>query len=358
MRISSFILAIGMAGLLLFVSCSTDPFKGPVGSPLRDYGQLQVIGTDLCDQNGNPVQLQGISSLDIYEYRTFVNLETMEWLRDDWGMELFRAAMYTQGSGRNLAERKKGSMIKAVEYSLEAGVYVLIDWHILSDGDPMKWLDESKAFFGEMAQLYKDYPNVIYEICNEPNGDITWAANVKPYAEEVIPVIRQYDPDSIIIVGSPTWSQDVDIAASDPLEFDNIMYSAHFYAGTHGAGLRNKIEKAISLGAPIFITEWGTTQATGDDGIYPALTADWMNFINQYNLSWANWSLCNVDEDSAILLDSAGTRGQWLDSDIRESGLLVRNIMRGNQSSLFADGFEQANFLGGRWPREGVKALR
>ncbi|MDA3850746.1 MAG: glycoside hydrolase family 5 protein [Spirochaetaceae bacterium] len=343
----------------MIYSCQSDRFKGPAGSPLREYGQLQVIGLDLCDQDGNPVQLRGMSTLDVYEYRTFVNLETFQWLRDDWNMDLFRAAMYTEGNGRLLVDRKKDSLMKAVETALDAGLYVIIDWHILSDGDPLKYLEEAKIFFDEMAQAYQDYPNVIYEICNEPNGEITWQGNVKPFAEEIIPIIRQYDEDGIILVGSTEWSQDVDIASDDPLEFDQIMYTLHFYAGSYGQWLRDKMTHAMDNGAPLFVSEWGTTLNTGHDGVYPALTAEWMDYLDEHNLSWANWSLCNLIEDSAALRGSASMRGQWSPMDITESGLLTRALMRDEEKDVFfADGFENGKFLGGGWSRDGVNVLR
>lgn len=82
-------------------------------------------------------------------------------------------------------------------------MYVIIDWHILSDGDPNCYKDEAKAFFSEMAEKYKDRVNVLYEICNEPNG-VDWQT-VKEYAEEIIPVIRGKDEDAVVLVGNHDW---------------------------------------------------------------------------------------------------------------------------------------------------------
>jgi endoglucanase len=182
-----------------------------------------------------------------------------------------------------------------------------------------------------MAQRYGSYPNIIYELCNEPNGrDVTWGGSVKPYAEELISVIRKHDPDNIIIVGTPTWSQDVDIAALDPLEGDNIMYTLHFYAGTHGQELRNKAQRAIDRGLPLFVTECGTSQATGGGGVYEDKFLEWLSFLNMHQISWVNWSLTNKGEDSGILamnVDRDG-KGHWTDKELSQSGRFIRKILR------------------------------
>lgn len=167
-------------------------------------------------------------------YGDFVNKDTLKWLRDDWGITVFRAAMYTADGGYIDNPSVKNKVKEAVEAAKELGIYVIIDWHILNDGNPNQNKEKAKEFFKEMSSLYGSTPNVIYEIANEPNGDVNWKRDIKPYAEEVIPVIRKNDPDNIIIVGTGTWSQDVNDAADDQLKDANVMYALHFYAGTHG----------------------------------------------------------------------------------------------------------------------------
>ena len=146
--------------------------------------------------------------------------------------------MYTYGKGAigyctdGDKERHKEDIIRGVDLARDEDMYALVDWHILSDGDPNRYADEAERFFDEMAERFCDYDNVLYEICNEPNG-VDWPT-VKAYAERIIPVIRAKDPDSVIIVGNPDWSKDLRSVAADPLEFDNILYTLHFYAATHG----------------------------------------------------------------------------------------------------------------------------
>lgn len=106
-------------------------------------------------------------------------------------------------------------------------MYAILDWHVLNERDPNVYKSQALAFFKEMSASVSGYGNVLYEICNEPNGP-AWSS-IKSYAVDVIDTIRANDPNSVIIVGTPTWSQDVDTAAADPIARSNIMYTLHFY---------------------------------------------------------------------------------------------------------------------------------
>ena len=295
------------------------------------YGQLQVLGTNLCDQAGNPVQLRGMSSHGLQWHGKYASLPVLAWLRDDWNMQVWRSALYLSEGGYITQRSLKAKIVESIDAATDLGLYVIIDWHVLRDQNPQMYKEEAIAFFGEMAQKYGSRPNVIYEICNEPNGaDVTWDGVVKPYAEEVIAEIRKYDSDNVIIVGTPTWSQDVDIAAGNPiLNQKNIMYSLHFYAGSHGDELRKKTEIALSKGLPIFATEWGTTLNTGDQ-FFPDKTITWLKFMKKHNISWVNWSVNNKGEDSGILVFNADRegKGEWKESDLSKSGVFVRKVLR------------------------------
>ena len=185
-----------------------------------------------------------------------------------------------------------------------------------------------------MSSLYADTPNVIYEICNEPNGNsVSWDKIIKPYAEEIIPIIRQNSPKSLIIVGTPSWCQEINLAADDQLDFDNILYSCHFYAGTHGEPLRNNIKYALEKGAPVIISEWGTTDMSGNGEIYIDKSNEWIEFLNKNNISWINWSFSNKDETSAIIYPSytlideeTGTYNDF-NNYLTDSGKFVKNLL-------------------------------
>lgn len=292
------------------------------------HGQLAVRSGKLTDAAGKPVQLKGMSSHGIQWYGDYVNESSMKWLRDDWGLNVFRVAMYTDSGGYISNPALKNKVKEAVDAAVKLGVYVIIDWHILADGDPNRYKTQSKAFFKEMAQTYGDTPNVIYEIANEPNGNVNWKTHIKPYAEEVIRVIRAEDPDNPIIVGTGTWSQDIQDAAASPLADANVLYAVHFYAGTHGAWLRDRIDAAMNKGLAVFVSEWGTSDASGGGGPYLTAAKEWTDFMADRGIGWANWSLADKQEASAALAPGAGVTGGWTQAQLSASGKFVREEMR------------------------------
>lgn len=303
-----------------------DPTPTPsvtVRGGVSENGWLQVKGTQLCNQAGQPVLLRGMSTHGLHWFGSFASAQSIQNTAAR-GANLFRVAMYT-GEGGYLSQPAavKAQLVAAVDAAIQADLYVIIDWHILSDGNPAAHTDQAVAFFTEMAQRYGDNPAVLFEICNEPNGNITWSGNVKPYAQRVVSAIRAYAPRSIILVGSPTWSQDIHQAAADPLQGTNLMYTLHFYAGTHGDWLRQRADQALAQGLPLFVSEWGTSRADGSGGVYLAESRQWLDFLESRGISWANWSLCDKNETSAALKPGTSPYKVWTDSDLTPSGQFV-----------------------------------
>ncbi len=285
---------------------------------------LSVEGTLLVDVEGRPVQLKGISTHGLAWYPEYVNAECFRQLREEWGMDVVRLAMYTAESGGYCTggnqDDLKALVRDGVEYATDCGLYVIIDWHILSDGNPNTYLEEAKKFFQEMAEEYADYENIFYEICNEPNGGTSWS-QIKAYAEEIIPVIREQDEDGIILVGTPNWSQYLDQAAADPITgYENIMYTLHFYAATHTDALRDAMVEAVSSGLPVFVSEYGICDASGSGGIDTAQADKWVEAMDEYGISYVAWNLSNKAETSAILKSSCGKTGGFTWEDLSDSG--------------------------------------
>ena len=294
------------------------------GTPLDNHGALSIKGTDIVDSKGEKYQLKGISTHGLAWFPDYVNKEAFQTFRDEWGANLIRLAMYTGESGGYCQDGDKDKLKKlvsdGVDYATELGMYVIIDWHILSDNNPQTNKDEAIPFFDEMSAKYADYDNVLYEICNEPNGSTQWS-EIKSYAEEVIPVIRANDKDAIIIVGTPTWSQDVDIASEDPIEGqENIAYTTHFYAATHKENIRDKVKKAHDAGLCVFISEFSICDASGNGAIDYDSAEEWFDLIEEYNLSYAGWNLSNKNETSSLIDSSCDKTSGWTDDDLSETG--------------------------------------
>ena len=288
-------------------------------------GKLKVDGKYLVNQYNEKIQLKGISSHGMQWYSNFVNEDSLKYLKENLNINVFRIAMYTKEGGYIDNKSIKDKVIDTVEIAKKLDLYVIIDWHILSDNNPNTYKDEAIKFFKEMATKYKDYDNVIFEICNEPNGNTSWE-DIKRYANEVIPEIRKIDKTRLILVGTPNWSQYVDKAADNKLEFDNIMYTLHFYSGTHKEWLKEKVEYALSKDLPIFASEFGTTNADGNGGVYKDETIKWINYLNKNNISYINWSLCDKNESSALLKPGTDYKN-ITDNDLSESGKIIKGVM-------------------------------
>ena len=296
-------------------------------------GRLHVKGTKLVDKKGHEVQLRGVSTHGLSWYPQYVNDKCFAQLHDKWGANVVRLAVYTEeyngycsGDAKNRSDLKK-LIKKGVKLAKKHKMYVIVDWHILSDGNPNSHKKEAKAFFKEMSKEFKDYNNVIYEICNEPNNGTSWK-EIKSYAKSVISTIRENDKKAMIVVGTPTWSQDVDQAAADPIKGDNIMYALHFYAATHKADLRNKMTAAINKGLPVFVTEYGICDASGNGAIDKKEADRWIQTMDEYGVSYIAWNLSNKQESSSIIKSSCSKVSGFKKSELSDEGRWLYHLLR------------------------------
>lgn len=288
--------------------------------------KLKVKGTQLVNAKGKAVQLKGVSTHGLSWYPEYVNQKAFTYMKKKWKINTVRLAMYTSeyngycaGSAANRKALEK-RIDQGVKYAAKAGMYVIIDWHILSDGNPRTHEKEAVAFFKKMAAKYKNCTHVLYEICNEPNGGTTWGT-IRTYAKKVIKAIRSRDKDAVILVGTPTWSQDVDLAAKNPLKgYKNVMYTLHFYAGTHGDYLRKKAQAALKAGLPLFVSEFGISDASGNGNLNMKEGNKWMAFLKKNKISYVAWNLSNKPESSALLKSSVKKTTGWKDRELSAWG--------------------------------------
>lgn len=316
---------ISIVALVLAIGCAS---YTPKDSFVEKNGRLSVSGTQLVNEKGSPVMLRGASFGWHNLWPRFYNEKAVNWLVEDWKCNVVRASMGVAIEDNYLEnpEFALECVDHVVQGAIQSGVYVLIDFH-----SHIKHTEEAKKFFEMMAQQYGNYPNVIYEIWNEPDY-YTWK-EVKEYSIAVIDAIRAIDKDNIILVGSPHWDQDIDTVAMDPITGrTNIMYTMHFYAGTHKQWLRDRTDAAMEKGIPIFVSECAGMESSGDGPIDEAEWNRYINWMEDRKISWIAWSVSDKNESCSMLIPRASSYGNWTDDVLKKWGKTTRQAIRDRQA--------------------------
>ncbi len=315
--------------LLVLSACTSSNPKTP--GPVDEHGQLSIKGAQLVNSNKQSISLSGPSffwSNTGWGGEKFYHAKAVSYFKNDWHANIIRVAIGVEPQGGYIESPEKNfnRASKLIDAAIDQGLYVIVDWHSHHAEDYPK---QAKAFFTRIARQYGEQPNLIYEIYNEPLKKTDWENTVKPYAIEVIKTIRAIDPDNIIVVGTQSWAQDVDIAAQKPITgFDNIAYALHFYAGTHKSKLRKKAETAIQMGLPLMVTEWGSVNADGDGGVDYQSVDEWLTFMRKHQLSHLVWAVNKKNESASFFKKGTAPKASWSDNDLTESGLLAKKVIR------------------------------
>lgn len=308
---------------LLFLLLPFIASLAPAGV-VEQHGALRVTGGQVVGQHG-PVSLAGNSLFWSQWEGDFWNADCVEWLAQDWKAQIVRAAVGVESGGYlDQPAVEMARVTKVIDAAIAEGIYVIVDWH---DHKAENHAADAESFFRTIARKYGHQPHIIYEIYNEPLA-VSWSKVIKPYAERIVSAIRAADPDNLILVGTPNWSQFVDEAADDPLQANNVAYTLHFYAGTHKQWLRDKADYALRKGVAIFVSEWGTCNADGDGPVDETSTREWLDFMRERKLSHCNWAVSDKKESASIVVPGSSVTGGWKDGDLTPSGRLVRKIIR------------------------------
>ncbi|MGN6645755.1 MAG: cellulase family glycosylhydrolase [Cytophaga sp.] len=330
----------------VIVFCSMLAANGQ--TPVAKYGQLKIFNGKVSDQAGNPVVLRGMSMFwsGYPEGAPYYNATTIKWLRDDWCVDVIRAAMSVETGSSNYVNNPTTEMNKiktVIDACIANGLYVIVDFHT---HNAENYKTQAKAFFTEIATTYGNQPNILYETFNEPINQ-SWSGTIKPYHNELISTIRAKDPDNIIICGTRTYSQDVDEAANDQVTGTNIAYTLHYYANSHQGSLRQKATNALNKGVALFVTEYGTCDASGNGGYNPSESQVWWNYLEANKLSSCNWSVSNKNETSAALKPGVGL-SNWTANDLSASGALVKAYITGKCNVIVTTGSVTLSFTGNK----------
>jgi len=332
--INSIIILISLFGTLACNNSNeiTEKNNSVESTIVEKHGQLSINGTNILDKNGNIFVLRGMSLFWSQWGGNYYNEQTIKWLRDNWKCTVIRVAMGVENGGYlDNPNEEFQKVISVIDACIKFDIYVIIDWH---DHHAENHINEAISFFHNISLKYGNIPNIIYELYNEPLA-VSWNNVIKPYTQTVTNTIRKNDCDNIILVGTPNWSQDVDNIINNKINDKNLAYVFHFYSSTHKLELRNKAITAINAGIPIFVSEWGLSEASGDGNINLVESKLWTDFFELYNLSWCNWSIMNKDETSAALLPSTESKSGWSESQLSQSGKIIRNYLIKENSSLF-----------------------
>lgn len=297
-----------------------DQLQHPKGGVL-EHGALSVDGGQLVDQHGAPVVLRGLSSHGLLWFPEYTNYRSLKTLQE-YGANAFRVALYTDAYRGYTEEPSlhEKLLYQAIENALAADLYIIVDWHVLNDETPMKHLEDAKKLFTQEAQRYGDQPGILYEICNEPNGAGTYQ-EIQAYAKEIIPLIRKYAPNAVILVGTPKFCTSLKEAIAAPLPYPDLLYTYHYYSEiSDRAYAQAEISRARKAGLGVFVSEWGMASFNASQR---QDANAFLAFLNDNNISWINWALSNKDEGYSLLRPECKALSQWTKEDLTPTGQFV-----------------------------------
>ena len=325
---------------------------GMFGKNYADYnGQLHVEGMKLKNQFNEEIVLKGLVGFKIREgsahygkelpFSYYLNEESIDALKS-WGVNVIRIGLQISDFKD---EQLKEDFYNTIDLLIKKDIYVvLLSWSSLKEGEGTDIVGE---YFVELAKKYKNVPNIIYELANEPAPEISWEYIVQ-YSNDLISKIRDIDKNKVIIVPCPnadTRPNQVslsDLKDNEGNAYKNIMISYHMYTGNKlTEQLIGYLNDAFSKEIPIFVTEWGTSMSNGHDGFYEAYSNAFLKLLEEYNISWCNFHLTdfNAAEYRAPNSEYAGIvkHNQWnnsLNNDIlTDSGKYIKSIIMGTCDS-------------------------
>ncbi|GAB3017222.1 glycoside hydrolase family 5 protein [Natronobiforma cellulositropha] len=315
---------------------------------------LHREGNLLKDPEGNEVVLRGVnipdparSNNDAPYYKLFVE-DQIELATDEetWFSRIIRLPMQPQDIGdhgagavdpvafteEELLEYLETHVDSAVEKCKEVGAYIILDYHRHypegPDWDDPDLDEEIRLFWEVVAPRYADQSHVIYEMYNEPTTPYAgqeWGVDVEMESEEAeetwlewrataqpwVDLIREHAPHTLIIIGSPRWSQWTYWAPHHEFEGENLAYAAHIYTQEDMRPLGTYFGEP-SEEVPVFMTEFGFGGPQPYlEGTREVHGAQFSDLYEEYDrMHWTAWCF-DFDWEPSMLSRDYEIKNEW-----------------------------------------------
>lgn len=202
---------------------------------------------------------------------------------------------------------------RAIEWSRQAGLYVIIDMHCAPGGQTGTNIDDSWGYpwiyddaqaqqqaadiWKRIAAHYRDNPTVLgYDLLNEPIPHFPQLAKYNPMLEplyrKLTTAVRSVDPNHVVILGGAQW--DSNFKVFGPPFDKNVMYQFHkYWTAPTKEVIQEYLDFRDRYNVPIWMGESGENT---DEWI-----AKFTKVLEDNEVNWTFWPYKKMDATSSIV---------------------------------------------------------
>ncbi len=285
------------------------------------YGPLSISKNQIYSADTVPVSLKGVVLIDpyfLFEFEDFDKL-ALQVLVDEWNVNIVRIPVHPDLYQHNLGYLEK-YVDPIVAWAKELEIYILLGYHAHGNirtgaselpvwkdtppwrGNPFNANRElAHKYSKEAAERYKDDFHVLYSIFNEPVF-IDWST-WKQEAEALIDVIRNVQPEAIVMVSGVNWGYDLSEALIRPIPCEGVIYETHPYPWSGNNWTVWTAELALRY--PVFLGEWGYDHELGSFATPENYALPLLTHCDHNNMGWTAWIY--HDDWTPTLINTNGT---------------------------------------------------
>lgn len=302
-----------------------------VADPAALASRLHTEGKWIVDAGGSRVKLRGVATADpafYWRWHPKTAMEVVEWASDEgrgWYPNTVRLPV-TQGyiDHYGLDTVIDDILRPLVDLLGDRGVYAMVDYHLIrpytteatdnAETDYSVYPDELlRTFWNRVAPEFAADVHVIYELFNEPTEPAHWGDDEaawqewKQAAQSWVDLVQSHAPETPLIIGSPRWTSVTNMAAVDPFDGENLIYSAHIYPANGQPSEFDPTYGAPAEEVPVVVTEFGWDPNGGsvDQGTNSGWGEPFRQWVESYeNMGWTAW--CFDDSWAPHMFNSPG----------------------------------------------------